>query len=562
VLFEESYTLPTLTNNTNNQDNSNMIVLATLKSLLGFGLLGGHRREAARNEDVEAAWNLAQADVPSSCAPVSAPTAVRAEITPDPSLFPQHSLPDKALPSCPCGRGGQARSMVSRGTSPDIPDTDDHSHEDSTTNDASSTTVVASDDEPADDDARREATYSCFEGEDETDYTAGPVRIVEASDGVKPDCGALLLNLDFTSKIKTAVEAERELASANLKAKAQIQECSDFEHELKSRTGKHEYGLALAEQEAEEDDKKIAEVRALHAELEKLNSLLEETVAEREDVAANISMRADELIQLQMQVNCYLEEAFVVANLLNPADALGEPSVSPRDVEEEYKKLCEKTDAQSDDDNDNDYALHSFEDHFKPRPLSDEEQKEKELQDAYDEAKSSLRDAQNQFEKRELYRETDRCENEWTLQQSRGAESVAWEEFDVLWVQKISELTRELIDAEAAFAAARRAAAEAGVEIDDADQSSEFGIEDGVYPPSVDEQLIAFVPRARVEAWLDAIPDSTPGADFEAARSDVEVDEWAADEVEVGDSYSTVAEPEEKRKIRKWQRACGNGRAA
>lgn len=120
------------------------------------------------------------------------------------------------------------------------------------------------------------------------------------------------------------------------------------------------------------------------------------------------------------------------------------------------------------------------------------------------------------------------------------------------------DITRELIDAEEAFSAARKAAVQGGLDIEDADQTSDFGDEDdGAYPPSVDEQLIRHAPRDRVEAWLAGV--ETPASDFELPESHVEIDEWAADEVEIGDSYSTVAETEEKRKIRKWQKACGYG---
>lgn len=555
LLTERSYT-NSRTEHIDKRGRSDTMLLATLKGFLSFGLLNGQRREAARNEDLEAAWSLAQAEVPPSCAPVAAHSPVKAATTVSSSPGMQSAEHDQALPPCSCGLSGQPRSMVSRGTSPDNDNTSVTSPECPTADNTSGTIAVAGDDEPADDDARRKVNYSYFEGEDESDYTAGPIRIVEASDGVKSDCGALLLNLDLSQKIRNAVEAETDLANANLKAKAQTQECLEFEHELKSKIDKHEYGLALAQQEAEQDEQNMDEIQALHAELEKLNSLLEETVAEREDIQNGINNKVEEYLQLQVEVNRYLEEAFIVANLLPPAEELKQQVPIARDVETEYKKLCQKDDLRPDDDND--YNLHSFDDDFQPQPLSDEEQKEKELQDAYDEAKMNLRDAQAQFDKREHYREQDRRENDWALGQSRGAEGLPWEEFDVLWVQKISEFTRELIDAEAAFAAARKAATEAGVAIDDADQSSEFGDEDGVYPPSLAEQLIAFVPRHRVTAWLAAI--SSPEAGFEDARSDMEVDEWDAEEVDVGDSYSTVAEPESKRKIRKWQQACGNRR--
>ena len=60
-----------------------------------------------------------------------------------------------------------------------------------------------------DEQAIRDQNYIKYEGEDESDYTAGPVRIVFANDGVKDECGALLLNLDLSSKIRKAIWAQR-----------------------------------------------------------------------------------------------------------------------------------------------------------------------------------------------------------------------------------------------------------------------------------------------------------------------------------------------------------------
>lgn len=49
--------------------------------------------------------------------------------------------------------------------------------------------------------ALRDPTYFCSEGEDESDYTGGPSRLVSAPDGVKSECGALLPTLDLSNKI-------------------------------------------------------------------------------------------------------------------------------------------------------------------------------------------------------------------------------------------------------------------------------------------------------------------------------------------------------------------------
>lgn len=52
--------------------------------------------------------------------------------------------------------------------------------------------------------AVREANYITFDGEDETDYTRGPARMVQAADGVVT-CTALLLTLDLSKAVQKAL---------------------------------------------------------------------------------------------------------------------------------------------------------------------------------------------------------------------------------------------------------------------------------------------------------------------------------------------------------------------
>lgn len=124
----------------------------------------------------------------------------------------------------------------------------------------------------------------------------------------------------------------------------------------------------------------------------------------------------------------------------------------------------------------------------------------------------------------------------------------------MLWVQRNRDLTRKLIEAEEACADAKAAAVQAGVELYDDQQSSAFGDEDGAYPASCEEALVSSAPVRQVTEWLDTVSaDAT--ADFE--NGDVDADEWAAAEVEIGDSYSTIALGKDMTRIQRWRRFCG-----
>lgn len=86
-----------------------------------------------------------------------------------------------------------------------------------------------------------------FEGEDESDYTDGPVRLVAATDSTKP-CAALLISLDLSKKIQAAIHCERDFESNERKTIAEQEGLIDFVTQLRIDIEERECHLSGLEQ--------------------------------------------------------------------------------------------------------------------------------------------------------------------------------------------------------------------------------------------------------------------------------------------------------------------------
>ena len=129
------------------------------------------------------------------------------------------------------------------------------------------------------------------------------------------------------------------------------------------------------------------------------------------------------------------------------------------------------------------------------------------------------------------------------------------EEFDLLWVEHNSTLTRALIHAEEAFKTARAAAINGGCQLDDPDASSGVDDDDDEgYPPSQEAIWTANAPEEMIEGWRMSVADISDFPDYSAAS--VELDSRDRDEVDVWGSWSVVADPQRQEKIKQWEKAC------
>lgn len=123
------------------------------------------------------------------------------------------------------------------------------------------------------------------------------------------------------------------------------------------------------------------------------------------------------------------------------------------------------------------------------------------------------------------------------------------EAFDVRWPLHERGLTRKLIEAEAAYRAAQKAVADAGLGGGD-EASSGAGGSDGegdASDPCVQQNMLVAVSVARITQWLSAIPSEEMLADAHAAPSSAAggLDAWDVAALDLGDSISQIIEREE-----------------
>ncbi|KAI7351040.1 hypothetical protein KC320_g5226 [Hortaea werneckii] len=397
--------------------------------------------------------------------------------------------------------------------------------------------------------AIRNESYIISTGEEPDDYTEGPARLVVASDGIK-ECVAVLLTWEFSAQIQQAVEAQRDHDRLRQKAVRALEVALNFEMNLESEIANHESRLSILETEEISDQERVV---ALQEELATLKSMLKDSCETRQ--AADVQRASDTaaLAEAQAGVIAVLEEAFVHARLVasNIADM---PNIPDLDLQTEYLKYRSAQHEDGDDTNASTVApLDTNDEHLQAAPLSEEEQKTRDLADSFFTAQTRLHKAQDAFDSREMRRE-----QEWQANVEAGirgeeVQDATPEDFDDRWLRHTQELTREVIDAEAEVAEAKRAALEAGIGVanDEADSGFLDDVEDG-YRLSKEQELVDTAAGSTVKGWLDRLPSDK--LDSPGFRSDADIDEWETRTVGISDSVSLVAEGSVRRRIDKWNR--------
>ncbi|KAI6904228.1 hypothetical protein KC318_g10516 [Hortaea werneckii] len=397
--------------------------------------------------------------------------------------------------------------------------------------------------------AIRDESYIISTGEEPDDYTEGPARLVVASDGIK-ECAALLLTWELSAKIQQAVEAQRNHDRLRQKAVRTLEVALSFEMDLETEIAKHESRLFMLDPEEVADKETVV---ALEEELATLKDMLKDSCEARQAADVQKTSETAALAEAQAVVITALEEAFVHARLV-ASDIAGMPDIPDLDLQTEYLKYRSAQHEDGDDTNASTVApLDTNDEHLQAAPLSEEEQKTKDLAGSFFIAQARLQKAQDVFDSREM-----RGEQEWQANVDAGihgeeVRDASPEDFDARWLKHVQELTREVIDAEAEVAKAKEAALEAGINVanDEANWGFQDDAEDG-YLLSKEQEVADTAAGSTVKGWLDRLPSDK--LDSPGLRSDADVDEWETQTVGISDSVSLVAEGSVRRRIDKWNR--------
>jgi len=446
--------------------------------------------------------------------------------------------------------------------------------------------------------AKREAQCITFQGDEDSDYTRGPVRIITASDGVDDNCAVLLLNRHFSASIKAAISARRELVNFIDKSQKQDEETEESQRKLREKI--KGYRLRKAYLEAEDANTAMEEavahalkreMREIDAKIGELENALYAEATDQRLRHESLQLHYKDCFKLHEPVHRFLEAAFVDAELLPPTQPTPKVPVPRKWKIEKCGQQDKKTDRVRRDLGGGvpkqrheeraaarRYSLEQYahEDpqrsttmegmtssrnsgstssHHSETSEQHESSSPSHLHRDYVRAKNRLTWAQWEFDLRDETRDREHYWNERDLRRSGGTEGIPEEKFDLLWVEHNSKLTRELIDAEEAFKTARIAAVKGGCELDDPDASSVFEDDENEgYPPSREAAWKAHAPKAMIEGWRQSIPAVSDIPNTSAASP--ELDSQDGDEADAWGSWSAVADPPRQAKIKQWEKTC------
>jgi hypothetical protein len=406
--------------------------------------------------------------------------------------------------------------------------------------------------------AIRDQTYITFESEDAEDYTQGPVRFVLATDGVQ-DCVVLLMTMDLSVRIQSALRMQHAFEQAERAGLRQRQTYMRFEKKVKAEIANCRAKIAnVRDVDAEKEEE-------LQNQLEILELLLDDVQSRRQTVHVHLETQGEELRDVQAAANALIEEAYIYAGLAQENQEEHDSVSQDLDLETEYAAFVDKL------KNANDLDMvavappldtsRDYDDEV--LAPTEEEKARQEIINTLWASKEALEQARRDFEEREITRAREFQANKAAADRGEPTTDATPDDFDVRWVLRYAELTRDLINAEAAYADVKRTAFEAGVPLPFEDNETvceAMDEDDGVgYTISKEQELVASVPSPTVRRWLDKVPEGgeVGSPSFgDGVRSGSESDEWEAEEVGISDSVSLVAEGRERARIDRWRKAC------
>ncbi|KAF2172226.1 hypothetical protein M409DRAFT_49950 [Zasmidium cellare ATCC 36951] len=410
----------------------------------------------------------------------------------------------------------------------------------------------------------REDSYIQFDAEDTVeDYTAGPLRLVAGSDGVKT-CASLLMTYDFAQIVKRAVNAHRVYAREECHAEQQIEAIEKFQRKVKNEISNDELRIMDAEVNKDAPDSEREDsINSWNSAIDILRRILTQMDCEKQSLETNVRWKSSISMEAQVEVAAYLDDAFTHACLIEPLEE-DEIPLGKFDLQEQYQKALKNRDDECEATTPTmtfhkapeklDTTAFPLDREVEP-PTEEESNKRKLLKTVWD-AEDRVQQAQVAFDNRVHEQAYDQEVNYQAELAGEPTTYESLEHFDLHWVQVNQELTRELIEAEEAYSQAKAAALEASVQFQTDNQSSCFGDDfDGTgYPISQEvdvEGAVAWV-TPKVDSWLANVPEDA----CSDCESSVDVDDWDFKELDLSDSLSCVDYGSRRKRIDRWQRDC------
>jgi hypothetical protein len=400
----------------------------------------------------------------------------------------------------------------------------------------------------------RDQKYTRFGTEEPEDFTDGPARFIASADGVK-HCVALLVPYDLSQRIQAALRGQRKYFRLEYEGMIHRQSLSRLQDDVHTEIASCNTRLFILDEEGRmetEDGKRLEQ------QLMNLRLMLSDIEGRKEKVTFDVEEQAERLREVQRAVNAHLEDAFVCARLIPQPEEEPDLEVQNLDVSQEYLQFCQKLERAGDNIfEDVVLPLDSNSDHLKVPPPGEEDQARQAIINSLWAAKEALDLAHRGFDNRENDRAREYEANVQAADRGEDTTDESPEAFDVRWVVRFRNLTRALIEAEAVYSDVKRKAIEAGVSLPFADNESVFeGVGDDTgYSMSKEQELVSSAPSPTVRKWLSNMPEGGETGSV-GEETQLEADEWDAEEVGISDSVSLVAEGRQRSRIDRWQDAC------
>ncbi|GIZ40853.1 hypothetical protein CKM354_000417500 [Cercospora kikuchii] len=392
--------------------------------------------------------------------------------------------------------------------------------------------------------AKQHTTFNC---EEESDYTRGPIRIVDAFDGIE-NVSSLLLNLDLSAKIQAVILSRRDLEAAKIEATIGRHQWMQLQSEVSYRISSMKLKLLIADDQSEMEPDEVEHLEVSEEELKKLEAFNSKITRVFDDIEFQVQGYHDKLLCNHAEVETYLEEAFVAARLLHPEPVPDDTGFDYHDFDVVYQGFVENEYVEQ--------AVPDDDDRVSQDQESDQASVRESRREAlmtWHQARLKLQKAQEAFDAREEDAHQDKCRAEEAKE-----DLLDW---SLHWVQRGRELTRALIEAEEEDDKAREAAEEAGVDVAQHYQKSRFQdhASDG-YGSGYERGGIAQAPRERIFEWMSHIPDGEAGdPNKQELLPQPEIDDWTYEDIAVNGSRSVIDDGLGREKIDSWSRACDRG---
>lgn len=199
--------------------------------------------------------------------------------------------------------------------------------------------------------------------EEKRDYTDGPVRLVNANDGVK-DCLGLLLRFDLSASIKRTLELQHTYLARETWHARQTEENDRVGFEIRNRRRQTSLRLRdVLDGDNTSFDGRTKEdvISELRAEYDVLNDMYKDWDNKEKMVDNSLQSTADGLIKSQIEVMAHIQDAYRYSRLIGDPEKEEFP-IEWYDFDEEYNKAYKRNFPEGWDDYDQDHLWSEDED--------------------------------------------------------------------------------------------------------------------------------------------------------------------------------------------------------